>query len=128
MSNNPICEIIPGYLALTNIKTGVADYYKIEETITTYLTEAGIQFDYENELCSYICKQLYDDGSEERIDSVTIFWDDETQGHVVEVRRLKGDAVFHCTLSNGFSKIYNELQSVFQQQNQEPQTQTQTQT
>jgi hypothetical protein len=123
MSNNPMCEIIPGYLALTNIKTGDADYYKIEDTITTYLTEAGIQFDYDSDLCSFICKQLYD-YDEERIDSVTIFWDDKTQGHVVEVRRLKGDAMFHCTLSNGFRKIYNELQNIFQEQNQEPQPQT----
>ena len=124
MSNNPICEFAPGYLALTNIKTGVADYYKIEETIHTYLMEAGIQFVFDPELCSFTCTQLYDYGTEERIDGVTIFWDDKTQGHVVEVRRLKGDAMFHCTLSNGFRKIYNELQNIFKPQNQQPQTQT----
>jgi hypothetical protein len=120
MSNNPNCESAPGYLAFTNIKTSIANYNQLEEIIYRYLTDAGIQFDYDSELCSFTCKQLYDYGTEERIDSVTIFWDHTTQGHVVEVRRLKGDAMFHCTLTNGYRKIYDELKNIFNQ----PQTQT----
>lgn len=123
MSNNPVCEFVPSYLALTNIKTGIADYYKIEEIIYSYLKQKRIQFSFDSDFCAFRCVQIYDI-DDKRIDGVTIYWDDETKQHVVEVRRLRGDTTFHCSLTIGFHNIYNELEELFKKLDRESQTQT----
>lgn len=114
MSNNPVCDVVPSYMSMTNIKTGIQDYYEIERIINNYLNESSIQFFYDDDFCLYTCTQIYDRG-DERIDSISIFWDDETNQHVVEVRRIRGDTLFHCSLSSKIHKIYNELEELFTQ-------------
>lgn len=118
MSNNPLCELVPFYLALTFISTGISDYYKIEQVINSYILETNISATYDAESCSFTCTQLYD-GDNERIDVITIFWNETTAEHIVEVRRLRGDTLFHCSLSRNIHRIYNELEELFKRQNQQ---------
>jgi hypothetical protein len=115
MSNHPTCEYVPGYLALTNIKTGLRDYYEVEKKIKDYLNGTSIQYIHDDNLCAFTCTQIYDD-QDERIDNITIFWDNETEQHIVEVRKLKGDTMFHCALSGRFYKIYPNLELIFARQ------------
>lgn len=114
MSNNPACDVVPGYMALTNIKTGIQDYYEVENSIKAYLNERNIQFFHDDDFCLFTCTQIYDQG-DERIDSISIFWDDETKEHVVEVRKIRGDTLFHCNLSASIHKIFNDLSELFTQ-------------
>jgi hypothetical protein len=115
MSNNPTCEFVPSFVALTNFKTGIRDYYEVERIVNNYLNGTSIQYIHDADYCLFTCTQIYDAG-EERIDSISIFWDVETEEHVLEVRRLKGDNLFHCSLSSNFHKIYDELSELFSQQ------------
>jgi hypothetical protein len=115
MSNNPTCEFVPGYVALTHFKTGIRDYYEVERKIGEYLHNTNIQYIHDADYCLFTCTQIYD-GGDERMDSISIFWDSESQEHVIEVRRIKGDTLFHCSLSNSIHKIYNELHDLFSQQ------------
>lgn len=112
MSNNPECECVPGYVALTNFKTGIQDYYEVERKIQDYLNNTSIQYIHDPEWCLFTCTQIYDSG-DERIDSISIFWDPKTGQHVVEVRRIKGDNLFYCSRSGNFHKIYDELLDLF---------------
>ena len=115
MSNNNYCEIVPGYVSPTNFKTGIRDYYEVEKMVIEYLKQTTIQYIHDQEWCLFTCTQTYDNG-DERLDSISIFWDEETEEHVVEVRRIKGDTLFHCALSGKIHKIYNELHDVFAEQ------------
>ncbi len=115
MSNNPVCEFVPGYVALTNFKTGIRDYYEVDRIINNYLNGKSIQTIHDADWCLFTCTQIYD-GGDERMDSISIFWDKDTEEHVVEVRRIKGDTLFHCSLSSNFHKIYDELSELFSQQ------------
>lgn len=115
MSTNPNCECVPGYVALTNFKTGIQDYYEVDRKIQDYLNGIGIQYTPDPDWCSFTCTQMCDD-EDERIDSVTIFWEPKTEQHVVEVRRLKGDTWFHCSQSGKIHVIYKELLDLFLEQ------------
>lgn len=112
MSNNLLCEDSPLYMAITHFKTGIKDFYEVERKIQDYLNVNNISFIYDEEWCLFRCTQIYD-GCEERIDNISIFWDPETKQHDVEVRRIKGENIFHCSLSGKFHKIYNELGHIF---------------
>lgn len=112
MSNNPNCECVPGYVALTHFKTGIQDYYEVERKIQDYLNNTSIQFIHDDDWCLFTCTQIYD-GGDERMDSISIFWDEKTEQHVVEVRRIKGDTLFHCCQSGKIHKIYDELLDLF---------------
>jgi hypothetical protein len=115
MSNNPTCEFVPGYVALTNFKTGIRDYYEVERKIQDYLNGTSIQYIHDADWCLFTCTQIYD-GGDERMDSISIFWDEKTEQHVVEVRRIKGDTLFHCSQSGKIHKIYDELFDLFSEQ------------
>ena len=112
MSNNHLCEFVPDYISLTNFKTGMKDFYEVEEKIKNYLIKMCINYTYDNSICSFNCVQTYDNG-DERIDSITIYWDEKTEEHVIETRRLKGDIFFHCSQTLSFINIYNELKLLF---------------
>ena len=116
MSNNPICEFVPSYISRTNFKTGIKDFYVIEEKIKSYLNNVGINYKYTDSFCSFECIQTYDDG-DERIDTITIFWDEKSEEHVVETRRLKGDTFFHCTKTLDFVSFFKNLINYFQKYN-----------
>jgi hypothetical protein len=118
MSNNPTCEIVPSYLALTNIQTNNKDYYDVEKIIQDYLkVRPNIFVTYDTDFHSWQCRQKYDDDYydhvDERVDKISKYWDDKTEEHIVEVRRLKGDTLFHCSKTSGFHPIYTELWDIF---------------
>lgn len=112
MSNNPVCETIPNNISATYFKTGIKNFFVVEEKIKSYLSNVGINYTYDESFCSFKCIQTYDDG-DERIDCITIFWNNITEEHVVESRRLKGDTFFHCTKNLGYHNIFKELVKLF---------------
>jgi hypothetical protein len=118
MSNNPTCEIVPSYLALTNIKTSNKDYYEVKKIIQDYLkVRPNIVVTYDTDFDSWQCHQKYDDEyydhGDERVDGISIYWDNTSEQHIVEVRRLKGDTMFHCSKTVGFHPVYTELLDLF---------------
>lgn len=115
MSNNPSCEFVPSYIALTHFNSVIQDYYEVERIITNYLNTKNIQYIYDAEWCIFTCTQIYD-VCDERIDNISIYWDDNSKQHIVEVRRIKGDTLFHCSLSDNFHKIFEALNDLFSQQ------------
>ena len=112
MSNNPVCEFVSEYISFTNFNTGSSDFYFIQDTIRNYLNQMRINYTYDDSFCSFECVQTYDIG-DIRIDSITIYWDEKTEEHVIETRRLKGDTFFHCSRTLSFINIYNELKLLF---------------
>lgn len=117
MSNHPTCEYVSNYLAPTNIQTKNKDYYEVERIINNYLrVRPSIHHTYDDNFNSWVCTQIYDgdeDYGNERMDCISIFLDNKTREHVVEVRRLKGNCLNECLRTVGFHPIYNNLIDLF---------------
>lgn len=113
MSNYHHCEPCPFYMALSHVRTRETDYYVVYHRISACLLHYRVPYEYDATTCSFECTQMYDDG-QERVDCITIFWDDVTKEHVVEVRRLKGDTLIHCEYSNKhIRRIFDDMIVLF---------------
>lgn len=111
--NSP-CDSVPSYLALTHFYANNQDFYSIVTTINDYLRERpSIAATFDASSNSFECVQVYDNG-DERVDSINIYWDEDRSDHVIEVRRLRGDTLFHCSTTSSIYKIFIDLESVYE--------------